>query len=140
MQFICCSYVDEVSCFVAQYAHNAMCNPKGSWIILISSKLLPVLALVTALAPMAANAKPVLAPLSHQDPVMPSGATIDDPTTASSSGKGPLFLMQPSPAKYDVAPSHHNPLIVRPAGATIDKPTRIYTGWQKPMFPVARGG
>jgi hypothetical protein len=102
--------------------------------MLRSSKLLPVLALVTALAPMAANAAPFL---NHQDPVIPSGATIDDPTTACSYGHSP-FLMQPAPAKYNVAPLHHAPM--RPSGATIDNPTSIYSGGQAPMFPVSEGG
>lgn len=102
--------------------------------MLRSSKLLPVLALVTALAPMVANAGPVL---NHHDPVVPSGATIDDPTTVCSCGHSP-FLMQPVPAKYNVAQLHHDPMM--PSGATIDNPTPIYSGGQAPMFPVSEGG
>jgi hypothetical protein len=59
--------------------------------MLLSSKILPVLALVTALAPMAANAGPVLAPLNHQDPVMTSSATIDNPTPIYNGGHTPMF-------------------------------------------------
>jgi hypothetical protein len=107
--------------------------------MLLSSKLLPVLALVTALAPMAANASQVLAPLNHHDPVMPSGATIDDPTTICRCAHSPL-LMKPIPAKYNVAPLHHHYLLMMPSGATIDKPTTIYSGEQAPMFLASQGG
>jgi hypothetical protein len=59
--------------------------------MILSFKILPVLALVAALAPMAANAAPVLAPLNHQDTVMPSGATIDNPTAIYSGKPAPMF-------------------------------------------------
>ena len=104
----------------------------------LSSKILPALALVAALAPMAANAAPALAPLQHAS-VMPSGATIDAPAIVCSSGHPRMFLMQPAPTKYDVAPLHH--ASVMPSGATIDRPTAIYTtGTPAPLFPISEGG
>jgi hypothetical protein len=106
--------------------------------MLLSSKILPVLALVAALAPLAANAAPVLAPLNHHDPVAPSGATLDDPAISCSYGHPRMFLIQPSPAKYDVAPPHHDP--VMPSGAALDNPTAIYSGKPAPMFPISEGG
>jgi hypothetical protein len=105
--------------------------------MLLSLKILSVLALVTALAPMAANAAPVLAPLNHHDPVMTGSATIDHPTIVCSCGHPPM-LMQPGPVQYVVAPLHHDP--VMPSGATIDNPTPIYSGGHAPMFPVSEGG
>jgi hypothetical protein len=63
----------------------------------ISSKILPAVALVFALSPLAAQArgdvppgpaKYYLAPLHHQDQVMTGSATIDRPTTVYT-GVGP---------------------------------------------------
>ena len=44
----------------------------------------------------------------------------------------------PGPAKYYVAPLHHDPVMT--GSATIDQPTTIYSGRAAQKYPVADGG
>jgi hypothetical protein len=44
----------------------------------------------------------------------------------------------PGPAKYYLAPPHHNPVMT--GSATIDEPTTIYSGMAAQKFPVSDGG
>jgi hypothetical protein len=44
----------------------------------------------------------------------------------------------PGPAKYYLAPLHHDPVMV--GSATIDNPTTIYSGQIAQKFPASVGG
>ena len=112
----------------------------------ISSRILPAITLVVALSPLAAqahsNPQPSLAqydpaPLNHQNQVMTSSATIDDPTTFYSGGPAPMFRMQPGPAQYDLVRLNRQNQVMK-GSATIDVPTTIYSGGLAPMFPTTR--